>query len=136
MKTGTRFLLALLLSLAAATSHADDPVPVTEQEARDLIARYYAALQEADLSTLETVLGGNLLTRRRELWGQTEYRELLLSRHQNSSLRITSVLLGQRDGKAIVRVVAQEDGTALKKDLTIARLGDEVRLIDERIAFD
>lgn len=129
--------IALLIGIPFLVPNSfADGASVSAAEANSLVQAYGAALQGGDTAALQNLLGGNLLSKRSRLWSNPEYSAMLTETYAESIFQVESVDTEQNGGNAVVRLILTEAGSKVEKILILARLGDSVRIIDERVATD
>jgi len=62
----------------------------SELAAINVVNKYFVALQQGDINTIKTVLGGNLLRQTESYLGQANYGTQLIARFSDSTLDIVS----------------------------------------------
>jgi len=89
-----RIVFSLLILLAPPSLHsafAQGVSPVlsgTETDAGLVMNRYFDSLLNGDVGTLKTLLGGELLKKRKSLLNNPEYSSYLATRYMNASFQI------------------------------------------------
>jgi hypothetical protein len=109
---------------------------VSKQEVAAILDAYVETLRAGDTYALGDLLGEQLLASRSPLWETPEYRSSLADANADTTIQIVSLLSNQNEGKAIVRISQKVGQRQLEKEIVVARPGDSVRIIDERIATD
>ncbi len=125
-------VLLLVLSLTSTSAIGDDAS--LEAEAHDLVSRYLVAIAHGDISTIKTLIGGELLETRRELLDNPDYSAELIRAHQGKNVSITGVkVLGPDQIEVDLRIEESSD-SQFGVHLLVARTtgsDDELRIIAE-----
>jgi hypothetical protein len=135
MRSFGQLVLILLCMLGVPSARAEVNA-VSVDEATAAITTYTEALKGGDITTLGDILGGNLLVKRAPLWDSPDYATMLTDTYAGSTFQIASITTDQNNGNAVVRLIMTEGRGRMEKELILARIGDSVRIIDERMAMD
>ncbi len=109
--------------------------PVTDDEVTTAITAYGDALSQGDISGLRQLVGGALLDKRAGLWTNPDYPQLLIDSYGSSSFTVRDIT-PDRNGNTVVEVAVEVDGATLLKLITVARLPNGLKIIDERMTGD
>lgn len=131
MITGLRRIVATVLFIACGPALAG-AVPVSPAEATELADAWGQAVRTGDVATLRQITGGALRGKRMNLWKTAGYDQLLIDQYGGSSFLVRSLTV-DRNGRAIAIVAFESASEVLTKRLTIARIGNDVRVVDERM---
>ncbi len=132
--TWKQSIAVMLLACGFAAVATPLQAAVISDAAVEALTNTYAeALRSGDLTLLESVSGGELLDKRKPLWGNPEYGEELRQTYANSTFSIVEV---EKDkvGTATVKLQVQSaGGLPMFRELTIADPDDSgnYRIIGE-----
>lgn len=99
-------LLPLIISCLFFINTAQAQPSKSELAAIDVVNKYFAALQQGDVNTIKTVLGGNLLRQTENYLDQANYGTQLVARFSGSTLDIASSRI-INDNTVVVNAVIQ-----------------------------
>lgn len=125
MKVKQIIFLLLMISFVSSTGIGAD----FGVEGVDVLTRYLSALSRGDTDEARSLMGGELLQKRRRLFNNPEYRKYLVERYKNAHLEILGVQYLDNN-KINVSVRTQlENGDRFTSVYTIARESGQSALI-------
>jgi hypothetical protein len=135
----TRVLLLLVLFLAAGPVALADASSEAEAEARTVLLRYFDALTQGDVSTLRSLMGGELLEKRSRLLDNPTYPEYLVETYQQARFEIERYAVMNEDSIAIDAVIVFPTDESMVKRFLLTRAanggqsGPRYRVHDEQV---
>jgi hypothetical protein len=85
-----------------------------QSAANSVVNNYFIALSQGDTVTIKSLLGGDLLEKRKRLLDNPTYREQLISIYHNAHLNITNNVISN-DSIAIDSVITLNSGETLSR---------------------
>ncbi len=102
-----------------------------EIEAEATLISFFNALVEYDTKTIETLLGGKLLEKRKSLLNNPDYSELLMAKYSNASFEIVKIKGNKKNKIKIDVKIILNDQESIQVRFFLKKTTDPTDLIQE-----
>jgi len=118
------FLIILCLATVPASFAQNSPAPMTGDNrvyAATIMDQYFLALTSGDTASLETLLGGRLLEKRKKLLGNPAYSGYLKKTYQDANFKILNYKSNRPDSVTVEVLITLAESETVRKNYRLER---------------
>ena len=125
------FCMFITLPMCFAQNAVDSGSSDINPEATSVMESYFRALTYGDLASLEMLLGGDLLSKRKMLLGNPSYSDYLINTYQDAEFKILKYENNGPDSVTVEVLVSFAQGETVRKRYKMERSVSN----DQQISF-